>query len=108
MRESFTHLKATIPIHLAGGYSYPMAASDSNAILPIRIGTAVAIIATVILGFIGPIFPGDLAQGSLAGAQAGAPGIEVWWFGVGLVASISGILGLIFLHRRAGRLGLKS
>ncbi len=81
-----------------------MAASDSNAILPVRIGTAIAIIATVILGFIGPIFPSDVAQASSQGSQV----TEVWWFGVGLVASVSGILGLLFLHRRARRLGLGS
>ena len=83
-----------------------MAASDSNAILPVRIGTAIAIIATVILGFIGPILPSDVTQTSSQGSL-GSPGTDVWWFGVGLVASISGILGLLFLHRRASRLGLR-
>ena len=83
-----------------------MAASDSNAILPVRIGTAIAIIATVILGFIGPILPSDVTQASSQGSL-GSPGTDVWWFGVGLVASISGILGLLFLHRRASRLGLR-
>lgn len=91
-----------IPIHRACGYSCHMSASDSNAILPVRIGTAVAIVATVILGFIGPIFASDVTQGS----SSGAPGPDVWWFGVGLVASITGILGLLFLHRRARRLEL--
>jgi len=80
-----------------------MAASDSNAILPVRIGTAIAIIATVILGFIGPILPSDVLQGSTQGSS----GINVWWFGVGLVASVTGIVGLLFLHRRASRLGLR-
>lgn len=75
-----------------------MAASDSNAILPVRIGTAIAIIATVIIGFIEPVFPQDVTQG--------ASGTNVWWFGVGLVASLSGIFGLLFLHRRAARLKL--
>ena len=95
-----------IPIHRACGYSCGMAASDSNAILPVRIGTAIAIIATVILGFIGPILPSDVTQTSSQGSL-GSPGTDVWWFGVGLVASISGILGLLFLHRRASSLGLR-
>ena len=92
-----------IPNQRACGYSCGMAASDSNAILPVRIGTTIAIIATVILGFIGPILPSDVTQNS----SQGSPGTDVWWFGVGLVASISGILGLLFLHRRASRLGLR-
>ena len=81
-----------------------MAASDSNAILPVRMGTAIAIIATVILGFTEPIFPSDVTLGS----SQGSPGTDVWWFGVALVASVSGIIGLFFLHRRAKRLGLSS
>jgi hypothetical protein len=98
-----------IPIQRACGYSCGMAASDSNAILPVRIGTAIAIIATVILGFIGPILPSDVTQALSQGSPGspGSPSIDVWWFGVGLVASISGILGLVFLHRRASRLGLR-
>jgi len=93
-----------IHIQRACGYSCRMAASDSNAILPVRIGTAIAIIATVILGFIGPLLPGEVTQSS----SQGSFGIDVWWFGVGLVASISGIVGLLFLHRRASRLGLSN
>ena len=66
-----------------------MAASDSNAILPVRIGTGLAILATVIAGVIGPISPSELTNS------------EVWWFGAALIASISGGLGLLFLQRRA-------
>ncbi len=71
-----------------------MAASDTNAILPVRIGTGLGILATVIAGFIGPISPSSLVSG------------EVWWFGVGFFASVSGVIGLMFLHRRARRLGI--
>ncbi len=71
-----------------------MADSDSNAIAPVRMGTAIAILATVITGFIGPISPSDLGSG------------EVWWFGAGLFASLSGVVGLVFLHRRARKLGI--
>ena len=88
------------PIDHVCGYSCNMTASDSNAILPVRIGTVIAIIATVIIGFIGPIFPSDVASGS--------PDILVWWFGVGLFASVSGLVGLFFLHRRSIRLGLRA
>lgn len=73
-----------------------MAASDSNAILPVRIGTGLAILATVIAGFIGPISPGELTNS------------DVWWFGAGLIASASGGLTLLFLRRRADRLGIDS
>ena len=66
-----------------------MAASDSNAILPVRIGTGLAIVAMVIAGVIGPISPSELTNS------------EVWWFGAALIASISGGLGLLFLQRRA-------
>jgi hypothetical protein len=77
-----------------------MAASDSNAILPVRIGTALAIIATTVVAFIEPIFPTDVT-GSSTGAS-------VWWFGVGLIASASGVVGLLFLQRRTRRIGLSS
>ena len=66
-----------------------MTASDSNAILPVRIGTGLAIVAMVIAGVIGPISPSELTNG------------EVWWFGTALIASVSGGLGLLFLQRRA-------
>ena len=66
-----------------------MTASDSNAILPVRIGTGLAIVAMVIAGVIGPISPSELTNG------------EVWWFGAALIASVSGGLGLLFLQRRA-------
>ena len=69
-----------------------MAASDSNAILPVRIGTGLAILATVIAGVVGPISPSELISG------------EVWWFGAAMVASVSGGLGLLFLQRRALRI----
>jgi hypothetical protein len=74
-----------------------MAASDSNAILPVRIGTAIAIIATTVIAFIEPIFPTEVTGNST--------GTAVWWFGVGLIASVSGVLGLVFLRHRARRLG---
>lgn len=77
-----------------------MAASDSNAILPVRIGTAIAIIATTIIAFIEPIFPADMTGSSSS--------TTVWWFGVGLIASVSGVVGLLFLQRRNRRLGLSS
>jgi hypothetical protein len=73
-----------------------MAASDSNAILPVRIGTGLAILATVIAGVIGPISPSELING------------EVWWFGAAMVASVSGGLGLLFLQRRARALRISS
>ncbi|MCF8531234.1 MAG: hypothetical protein K9G69_08100 [Candidatus Nanopelagicales bacterium] len=63
--------------------------NDESAILPVRIGTAVAIIATLVAALTQPISPADVDG--------------VWWFGAGLVASISGVLGLVFLHRRAQR-----
>lgn len=63
--------------------------NDESAILPVRIGTAVAIIATLAAALTQPISPSDVDG--------------VWWFGAGLVASISGVLGLVFLHRRAQR-----
>ena len=69
-----------------------MAASDLNAILPVRIGTGLAIVATVIAGVTGPISPSELTNG------------EVWWFGAALIASVSGGLGLLFLQRRASTL----
>ncbi|MDE1046627.1 MAG: hypothetical protein OR995_04165 [Candidatus Nanopelagicales bacterium] len=73
-----------------------MAASDSNAILPVRIGTGLAILATVIAGVIGPMSPNELING------------EVWWFGAAMVASVSGGLGLLFLQRRARALRISS
>jgi hypothetical protein len=89
-----------IPIRPICRYSFRMAASDSNAILPVRIGTVIAIISTAVIAFIEPISP--------AGITGSSSGITVWWFGVGLIASVSGILGLIFLERRSRRLGLSS
>ena len=68
--------------------------SDSNAILPVRIGTAIAILATVVAGFVGSLTPSS------------AGGSPVWWFGAGIIASASGLLGLVFLHRRARKLNL--
>jgi hypothetical protein len=75
-----------------------MAASDSNAILPVRVGTAIAIVATVVAGFIGPISPSDLGSN--------VSGVNVWWFGAGLFASLSGIIGSVFLQRRGRKLGI--
>jgi len=103
MQESWQHLKAVNPIERDCGYPCRMAASDSNAILPVQVGTAIAILATVItglIGFMGPILPGDLADSS--------SGVQVWWFGVGLFASLSGVLGLVFLKRRARKTGAHS
>jgi hypothetical protein len=77
-----------------------MAASDFNAILPVRIGTVIAIISTAVIAFIEPISP--------AGIAGSSSGITVWWFGVGLIASVTGVLGLAFLHRRNRRIGLGS
>lgn len=95
MLESCHYLKAMKPIGRAGGYPCHMAASDSNAILPVQIGTAIAIVATVITGFMGPVSPNELAGGSSV--------TQVWWFGAGLFASLSGVIGIVFLHRRARR-----
>jgi hypothetical protein len=52
--------------------------NDETAILPVQIGTGIAIVVT-----------------------------GIWWFGVGLIASLSGIFGLVFLHWRAGRIQRK-
>jgi Na+/melibiose symporter-like transporter len=64
--------------------------NDESAILPVRIGTTIAIIATIVLGFTQPLLPSE-SEG-------------VWWFGVGVIASVSGIIGLFFLHWRVGRM----
>gem|GEM_PF-296473 len=93
MRASYPESKAIKTIGCACVYPYRMAASDSNAILPVRIGTAIAILATAIAGFTGPISPGELVGGST--------GPQVWWFGAGICASLMGIVGLVFLRRRA-------
>ena len=89
-----------IPIEPVGRYSFHMAASDSNAILPVRIGTVIAIISTTVVAFIEPISPAAITENS--------SGITVWWFGVGMIASVTGVLGLAFLHRRNRRIGLGS
>ena len=67
--------------------------NDESAILPVRIGTAIAIISTIVLGFTQPLLPSD-SDG-------------VWWCGVGLIASLSGVIGLFFLHWRVGRIRRK-
>lgn len=77
-----------------------MAASDSNAILPVRIGTVIAIVSTVVIAFFEPISPAEITGSSSSPT--------VWWFGVGLIASVTGVLGLLFLHNRARRLELSS
>jgi hypothetical protein len=64
--------------------------NDDTAILPVRIGTAIAIAFTIYTAFTQPISP-TAATG-------------VWWFGVSLIASISGVLGLIFLQWRKNRI----
>ncbi|MGB4324926.1 MAG: hypothetical protein WBJ33_06670 [Candidatus Nanopelagicales bacterium] len=74
------------------------ASNDATAILPVRIGTAIALICTVIIGF-----TAVLNSTPLGPDQARDSG-QVWWFGVGLFASLSGILGLVFLHWRARKL----
>jgi hypothetical protein len=67
--------------------------NDETAILPARIGTGIAIVITIVLAFTQPLLPTDLSG--------------IWWFGVGLIASLSGIFGLVFLHWRAGRIQRK-
>lgn len=64
--------------------------NDETAILPVRIGTAIAIVATIGLALTQPLLPSEVTG--------------VWWFGVGLIASASGVIGLVFLHWRAGRI----
>jgi hypothetical protein len=59
-----------------------------------------AIISTTVIAFVAPISP--------AGLTGSSSGITVWWFGVGLIASVTGVLGLAFLHRRNRRIGLGS
>jgi hypothetical protein len=67
--------------------------NDATAILPVRIGTAIAIIFTLVNVFTNPLNPNQAFNSG-----------EVWWFGVGLFASLSGILGLVFLHWRARKM----
>lgn len=62
---------------------------DHTAIPAVLIGTALWILALVLLTF---------TQG--VDAPAGA----VWWWGVSLVGAASGLIGLIFLRWRRSRL----
>lgn len=69
---------------------------DESGFLPVAIGTVIAIVATIVLGFTQPLAPGDV--------NVSEDPTGIWWFGVGLIASVSGIIGTIFLYWRAQRL----
>lgn len=62
--------------------------SDTDAILPVSIGTAVWAIALV--GLV-------LARGTLA--ENGT----TWWIAVAAIGLLSGLIGLVFLRWRKGR-----
>lgn len=64
---------------------------DATAILPVTIGTAISFVALIILAVTTPVNPNSLPAG------------DVWWFGVALIAFVSGIIGLVFLNRRKAR-----
>jgi hypothetical protein len=64
--------------------------NDDTAILPVRVGTVIAIALTIFTAFTQPISP------------SGVDG--VWWFGAALIASLSGVLGLVFLQWRKKRI----
>ena len=70
--------------------AHPEINSDSTAILPVRVGTGIAVVSLIYCSVTQPISPSD-AEG-------------VWWFGVALIASISGVLGLVFLEWRKNRM----
>ena len=62
--------------------------SDEDAILPVAIGTAVWLVALVVLVVMRP----TLDENGTA-----------WWIGVAIVGALSGLLGLVFLRWRKGR-----
>lgn len=64
--------------------------NDSTAILPVRIGTGIAIVSLIYCALTQPISPSEVDG--------------VWWFGAALIASISGVLGLFFLQWRKKRM----
>lgn len=62
--------------------------SDTDAILPVSIGTGIWIVALVVL--------------VLMRATLDENGTS-WWIGVAAVGTVSGLLGLVFLRWRKGR-----
>jgi hypothetical protein len=63
--------------------------SDTTALPAVLIGTVLWLIALVIVGIREPLAP---------------PENGVWWWGVTLVGTASGVIGLPFLVRRRARL----
>lgn len=74
--------------------------SDSTAILPVRIGTGIALIALLYCAITQPISPNEVSEVSEVSEGTGG----IWWFGVALIASISGVIGLFFLQWRKNRM----
>lgn len=69
--------------------SSQMSASDQTAIPAVLVGTAAWLVALVVVGLsIGATVPEE----------------GVWWWGVCLVGSASGLIGLVFLRWRRARL----
>jgi hypothetical protein len=63
--------------------------SDQTAIPAVLVGTAVWLVVLVVL---------TIAVG------IDAPTTGVWWWGVSVVGSVSGLIGLVFLRWRRSRL----
>jgi len=63
--------------------------SDTTALPAVITGTAIWLIALVVVGVVEPIAP---------------PEEGVWWWGACLVGAASGVIGLPFLLRRRARL----
>lgn len=66
-----------------------MRRSDHTAIPAVLLGTAVWLIALAIITLVDGV---------------DAPSSGVWWWGVCLVGSVSGLIGLVFLRWRRSRL----
>lgn len=66
-----------------------MSESDQTAIPAVLIGTGAWLIALVVV---------------ILTVGVAAPASGVWWFGVCLVGSASGLIGLVFLRWRRSRL----
>lgn len=66
-----------------------MRRSDHTAIPAVLLGTAVWLIALAIITLVDGV---------------DAPASGVWWWGVCLVGSLSGLIGLVFLRWRRSRL----
>lgn len=66
-----------------------MRRSDHTAIPAVLLGTAVWLIALAIITLVDGV---------------DAPSSGVWWWGVCLVGSLSGLIGLVFLRWRRSRL----